>query len=136
MLRIGHKGADLIEPGNTLASFDAAVHHGVDMIELDVLPGRPPAGADGAAADASRFAAERLTGLDAALRSGSLRGARRSRGLLRSSFLRLLGGSRLDGNVVVAQVVCGFGNLADKIFEIVGDFGCRRCFLGRAAFGA
>ena len=40
MLRIGHKGADLIEPGNTLASFDAAVHHGVDMIELDVLPQR------------------------------------------------------------------------------------------------
>ena len=46
MLRIGHKGADLIEPGNTLASFDAAVHHGVDMIELDVLPERPPASAD------------------------------------------------------------------------------------------
>src|SRR5688572_10431218 len=46
MLRIGHKGADLIEPGNTLASFDAAVLHGVDMIELDVLPERPPAAAD------------------------------------------------------------------------------------------
>ena len=42
MLRIGHKGADLIEPGNTLASFDAAVAHGVDMIELDVLPTRHP----------------------------------------------------------------------------------------------
>jgi glycerophosphoryl diester phosphodiesterase len=41
MLRIGHKGADLIEPGNTLASFDAALTHGVDMIELDVLPTRP-----------------------------------------------------------------------------------------------
>jgi glycerophosphoryl diester phosphodiesterase len=41
MLRIGHKGADLIEPGNTLASFDAALEHGVDMIELDVLPTRP-----------------------------------------------------------------------------------------------
>jgi glycerophosphoryl diester phosphodiesterase len=39
--RVGHKGADLIEPGNTLASFDAALHHGVDMIELDVLPARP-----------------------------------------------------------------------------------------------
>jgi glycerophosphoryl diester phosphodiesterase len=36
--RVGHKGADLIEPGNTLASFDAALAHGVDMIELDVLP--------------------------------------------------------------------------------------------------
>lgn len=38
MRRVGHKGADLIEPGNTLASFDAALAHGVDMIELDVLP--------------------------------------------------------------------------------------------------
>jgi glycerophosphoryl diester phosphodiesterase len=36
--RIGHKGADLIEPGNTPASFDAALAHGVDMIEFDVLP--------------------------------------------------------------------------------------------------
>src|SRR4029453_19097917 len=40
--RIGHKGADLIEPGNTLESFDAALAAGVDMIELDVLPERPP----------------------------------------------------------------------------------------------
>ena len=39
--RVGHKGADLIEPGNTPASFDAALAHGVDMIELDVLPERP-----------------------------------------------------------------------------------------------
>ena len=46
MRRVGHKGADLIEPGNTLASFDAALHHGVDMIELDVLPERPPSSAD------------------------------------------------------------------------------------------
>src|SRR5512145_3127600 len=38
MRHVGHKGADLIEPGNTLASFDAALAHGVDMIELDVLP--------------------------------------------------------------------------------------------------
>jgi glycerophosphoryl diester phosphodiesterase len=35
--RIGHKGAAHIEPGNTRASFDAALRHGVDMIELDVL---------------------------------------------------------------------------------------------------
>jgi glycerophosphoryl diester phosphodiesterase len=35
--RIGHKGADHIAPGNTLASFDAALAHGVDMIEFDVL---------------------------------------------------------------------------------------------------
>ena len=35
--RIGHKGADAIVAGNTPESFDAAVEHGVDMIELDVL---------------------------------------------------------------------------------------------------
>jgi glycerophosphoryl diester phosphodiesterase len=39
--RIGHKGADHIAPGNTLASFDAALAAGVDMIEFDVLPERP-----------------------------------------------------------------------------------------------
>jgi glycerophosphoryl diester phosphodiesterase len=38
--RVGHKGAAHIEPGNTLASFDAARRHGVDMIELDVLSER------------------------------------------------------------------------------------------------
>lgn len=42
--RVGHKGADLIEPGNTRESFDAALSHGVDMIEFDVLPAL---GADG-----------------------------------------------------------------------------------------
>jgi glycerophosphoryl diester phosphodiesterase len=42
MRRVGHKGADLIKPGNTRASFDAALAHGVDMIELDVLPERRP----------------------------------------------------------------------------------------------
>lgn len=46
MRRVGHKGADLIAPGNTRESFDAALAHGVDMIEFDVLPtlgagGRP-----------------------------------------------------------------------------------------------
>jgi glycerophosphoryl diester phosphodiesterase len=34
---VGHKGAAHIEQGNTLASFDAALRHRVDMIELDVL---------------------------------------------------------------------------------------------------
>jgi glycerophosphoryl diester phosphodiesterase len=34
---VGHKGADLIAPGNTLASFAAAVEAGVDTIEFDVL---------------------------------------------------------------------------------------------------
>ena len=37
MKRIGHKGADSIQPGNTLKSFEAAVAAGVEMIELDVL---------------------------------------------------------------------------------------------------
>ena len=41
--RVGHKGADLIAPGNTRASFDAALAAGVDMIEFDVLPVRWPA---------------------------------------------------------------------------------------------
>jgi glycerophosphoryl diester phosphodiesterase len=38
MRRVGHKGADQIVPGNTPASFDAALAAGVDMIEFDVLP--------------------------------------------------------------------------------------------------
>ena len=37
MKRVGHKGADHVAPGNTLASFEAALEHGVDMIEFDVL---------------------------------------------------------------------------------------------------
>jgi glycerophosphoryl diester phosphodiesterase len=37
MKRVGHKGADLIHPGNTLESFKTAVEVGVDVIELDVL---------------------------------------------------------------------------------------------------
>lgn len=35
--RVGHKGAAHLVQGNTLASFDAALAHGVDMIEFDVL---------------------------------------------------------------------------------------------------
>jgi glycerophosphoryl diester phosphodiesterase len=34
---VGHKGADLIAPGNTVESFNAAVEAGVDTIEVDVL---------------------------------------------------------------------------------------------------
>jgi len=34
---VGHKGADLIAPGNTIESFHAAAAAGVDTIELDVL---------------------------------------------------------------------------------------------------
>jgi glycerophosphoryl diester phosphodiesterase len=37
MRLVGHKGADAIETGNTIASFEAAVEAGVDMIEFDVL---------------------------------------------------------------------------------------------------
>jgi glycerophosphoryl diester phosphodiesterase len=40
-LWVGHKGAAHIETGNTLASFDVALAHDVDMIELDVLSERP-----------------------------------------------------------------------------------------------
>jgi glycerophosphoryl diester phosphodiesterase len=41
--RVGHKGADHIAPGNTTASFDAALAARVDMIEFDVLPEDPHA---------------------------------------------------------------------------------------------
>jgi glycerophosphoryl diester phosphodiesterase len=34
---VGHKGADLIAPGNTVESFRAAVEAGVDTIEFDVI---------------------------------------------------------------------------------------------------
>ena len=37
LIRVGHKGADHVAPGNTIASFEAALEHGVDMIEFDVL---------------------------------------------------------------------------------------------------
>ncbi|HEX6781593.1 MAG TPA: glycerophosphodiester phosphodiesterase [Solirubrobacterales bacterium] len=37
MRLVGHKGADLIAPGNTLESFHAAAAAGVDTIEMDVL---------------------------------------------------------------------------------------------------
>ena len=39
-LRVGHKGAALLAPGNTLAASDAALEAGVDMIEFDVLSER------------------------------------------------------------------------------------------------
>ena len=39
--RVGHKGAAHLAPGNTLASFGAAVRAGVEMIEFDVLSERP-----------------------------------------------------------------------------------------------
>ncbi len=35
--RVGHQGAGQLAPGNTVASFDAALEAGVDVIEFDVL---------------------------------------------------------------------------------------------------
>lgn len=35
--RVGHKGADALVTGNTIASFERAVEVGVDMVEFDVL---------------------------------------------------------------------------------------------------
>jgi glycerophosphoryl diester phosphodiesterase len=40
LIRVGHKGADLVAPGNTIESFEAALEHDVDMIEFDVLRDR------------------------------------------------------------------------------------------------
>jgi glycerophosphoryl diester phosphodiesterase len=40
LIRVGHRGAPAVAEDNTLASFDAALAIGVDMIEFDVLPGR------------------------------------------------------------------------------------------------
>jgi glycerophosphoryl diester phosphodiesterase len=37
LIRVGHKGADLIAPGNTIESFKKAIEIGVDVVELDVL---------------------------------------------------------------------------------------------------
>jgi glycerophosphoryl diester phosphodiesterase len=46
-LRVGHKGADALVPGNTIASFERAVELGVDVIELDVLRPRSDFARDG-----------------------------------------------------------------------------------------
>jgi glycerophosphoryl diester phosphodiesterase len=40
VLRVGHKGAAHLAPGNTIEAFEAAVACGVDMLEFDVLPER------------------------------------------------------------------------------------------------
>ena len=40
LIRVGHRGAPVLAPDNTIASFDAALAIGVDMIEFDVLPAR------------------------------------------------------------------------------------------------
>jgi glycerophosphoryl diester phosphodiesterase len=43
VLRIGHRGAASLAPENTLASIDAALEHGLDMVEIDLT--RSPSGA-------------------------------------------------------------------------------------------
>ena len=40
LIRVGHRGAPVFAPDNTIAGFDAALAIGVDMIEFDVLPAR------------------------------------------------------------------------------------------------
>ncbi len=40
LIRVGHRGAPVFAPDNTIASFDAALAVGVDMIEFDILPAR------------------------------------------------------------------------------------------------
>jgi glycerophosphoryl diester phosphodiesterase len=52
--RVGHKGADLLAPGNTDASFDAALAAGVDMIEFDIVPEPPADWATISVADAAK----------------------------------------------------------------------------------
>jgi len=37
LIRVGHRGAAALAPENTLSSFEAALAHGVDAIELDVV---------------------------------------------------------------------------------------------------
>ncbi|HUH16230.1 MAG TPA: glycerophosphodiester phosphodiesterase family protein, partial [Gaiellaceae bacterium] len=37
LIRVGHRGAAALAPENTLPSFEAALAHGVDAIEFDVL---------------------------------------------------------------------------------------------------
>jgi glycerophosphoryl diester phosphodiesterase len=41
VLRIGHRGAPSLVPENTIASLAAAIDHGVDLVEIDVLADGP-----------------------------------------------------------------------------------------------
>jgi glycerophosphoryl diester phosphodiesterase len=41
LIRVGHRGAARLAPENTLRSFEAALDHGVDAIEFDVLDAGP-----------------------------------------------------------------------------------------------
>jgi len=39
LLRVGHRGAASLAPANTIEAVEAALAHGVDMVELDVFAG-------------------------------------------------------------------------------------------------
>ena len=39
LLRIGHRGAAALAPANTIEAAEAALVHGVDLVELDVFGG-------------------------------------------------------------------------------------------------
>jgi glycerophosphoryl diester phosphodiesterase len=59
--RVGHGGASALVPGNTLASFDAAVEVGIDMVEFDVRACRGELVLAHTVVDARRRRAVRLT---------------------------------------------------------------------------
>jgi glycerophosphoryl diester phosphodiesterase len=40
VLKIGHRGAALLAPANTIAAVEAALEHGADLVELDVFSGQ------------------------------------------------------------------------------------------------
>ena len=96
--RVGHKGADHIAPGNTLASFDAALAARVDMIEFDVLPEDPRRPGREPAAARARLRAPRPGRADA--RRGPRpprRGRVRGRGARRRPQAPRLRGARARG---------------------------------------
>jgi glycerophosphoryl diester phosphodiesterase len=40
LIKVGHRGAAALAPANTIEAVEAALEHGVDMVELDVFSGR------------------------------------------------------------------------------------------------
>ena len=67
LLRIGHRGAAALAPANTIQSLRAAVEHGVDLVEFDVLD-RPDGTLVLAHSERERLGAAEVTTLDEALR--------------------------------------------------------------------
>ena len=61
LIRIGHGGASALAPGNTLASFDAALDVGIDMVEFDVRAHRGELVLAHTLVDARRRACVRLS---------------------------------------------------------------------------